>query len=117
MLLVILLSCACVLFGCAGTYYYRKYNNLRSKNDDSTIRLSKLGKNKRKNENAMAINRNTWNMTSIELSARKNPKKIGKGRKGKKSKKKTENGGFQLNPVRTSAIGFAVEEKLPPNCK
>ena len=29
---------------------------LRSKNDDSTIRLSKLGKNKRKNENAMAIN-------------------------------------------------------------
>ena len=54
-------------------------------------------------------------MSSIELKARNNKskriKKIGKGRR---SKNREEQGEVQLNPVRTSALGFAVEEKLPP---
>ena len=57
--------------------------------------------------------RNTWDMTAIELSG------VGKTQRNKKVKKGMRGdmkvkGGFQLNPIRTSAIGFAVEERLPP---
>ena len=52
-------------------------------------------------------------MTAIELNG------VGKTQRNKKVKKGMRGdmkvkGGFQLNPIRTSAIGFAVEERLPP---
>ena len=91
----------CVVGGIIISYCFMKQNN---GSDDEL-------KNDLKNEHKR---RNTWDLSTIELNDRNQPRKQQKKAKkwwNKNARDKTPST-FSLNPARASAIGFAIEDKL-----
>ena len=91
----------CVVGGIIIYYCFMKQNN---GSDDEL-------KNDLKNEHKR---RNTWDLSTVELNNRNNPwkqQKKAKKMRNKNGRDKTPST-FSLNPVRASAIGFAIDDKL-----
>ena len=95
----VIILVALALLSCGG---FILYTQIYKKKHDAKIKLQ---------------NRNTWDMNAIELNQRNEQKKTSNkftldvnssGNNIDDNVKK-----FELNPVRTSAVGFPVEDLLP----